>query len=258
MKTLRMALVAAVALGCHFDKLFQPSGGVRASRAGSQASQLRFTTQPDSTMKDSIIRPPVQVTAFDSAGHVVTSFTGNVKVAIGHDGAVLGGSNLTGTTNIAAVNGVATFANLRIDQIGTGYTLTAAASPLAGDTSHAFDITATPPPAPGPATKLAFVGQPTNTSPGATISPPVRVAAVDDQNNIVTTFSGSITIAIGHNGGLLKPGTLSGTLLQPAVNGVAIFTDLSIDQAGTDYYTLSASNPQLGTMESVHFSVQVL
>ena len=256
MKTLRLALLAAVALGCHFDKLFQPSGGVRASRAGSQASQLRFTTQPHSTMKDSII-PPVQVTAFDSAGNVVTSFTGNVKVAIGHDGAVLGGANLTGTTTVAAVNGVATFANLRIDRIGTGYTLTATATPLAGDTSDAFDITATPPPTPGPATKLAFVGQPTNTSPGATISPPVRVAAVDDQNNIVTTFSGSMTIAIGHNGGLLKPGTLGGTLLQPAVNGVAIFTDLSIDQAGTDYYTLRASHPQLGTMESAPFSVLV-
>ncbi len=254
MKTLHLALLAAVALGCHFDKLFQPSGGVRASRAGSQASQLTFTTQPHSTMKDSII-PPVQVTAFDSAGNVVTSFTGNVKVAIGHDGAVLGGANLTGTTTVAAVNGVATFANLRIDQIGTGYTLTATATPLAGDTSDAFDITATP--TPGPATKLAFVGQPTNTSPGATISPPVRVAAVDDQNNIVTTFSGSMTIAIGHNGGLLKPGTLGGTLLQPAVNGVAIFTDLSIDQAGTDYYTLRASHPQLGTMESAPFSVLV-
>ncbi|HXL05879.1 MAG TPA: hypothetical protein VN964_03050 [Gemmatimonadales bacterium] len=253
MKTLRLALLAAVALGCHFDKLFQPSGGVRASRAGSQASQLRFTTQPHSTMKDSII-PPVQVTAFDSAGNVVTSFTGNVKVAIGH-GAVLGDANLTGTTTVAAVNGVATYANLRIDQIGTGYTLTATATPLAGDTSNPFDITATP--TPGPATKLAFVGQPTNTSPGATISPPVRVAAVDDQNNIVTTFSGSITIAIGHNGGLLKPGTLGGTLLQPAVNGVAIFTDLSIDQAGTDYYTLRASHPQLGTMESAPFSVLV-
>jgi len=252
MKTLRLALLAAVALGCHFDKLFQPSGGVHASRAGSQASQLRFTTQPDSTMKDSVIRPPVQVTAFDSAGHVVTSFTDTVKVA------VLGSANLTGTTNVAAVNGVATFANLRIDQIGTGYTLTAAASPLAGDTSDAFDITATPPPTPGPATKLVFLQPPTNTAPGATISPPVRVAAVDDQNNIVTTFSGSITIAIGHNGGLLKPGTLSGTLLQPAVNGVATFTDLSIDQGGTDSYTLSASNPQLGTMESAPFRVSVL
>ena len=258
MKTLRFVLLATVAVGCHFDKLFQPSDGLHASRAGSTARQLRFTTQPQSTMKDTIIRPPVQVTALDSAGNAVTSFTGSVTVAIGHNGGALGAGHLTGTTDVAAVNGVATFANLRIDQIGTGYTLTATASPLAGATSDAFDITATQPPTPGAATKLLFVGQPTSTSPGATIAPPVRVAAVDDQNNIVTSFSGSITIAIDHNGGLLKPGTLSGTLLQPVVNGVATFADLSIDQAGTDYYTLVASNPQLGTMQSAQFSVPVL
>jgi hypothetical protein len=254
MRTLRFALLASVALGCHFDKLFQPSGGGHAPPVGSTKSRLRFTTQPHSTMKDSTIRPPVEVTAFDTSGNVVRSFTGTVTVAIGHNGGLVSGG-LKGSTNVAAVNGVATFANLSIDQIGTGYTLTAAASTLAGDTSTAFDITATPPPT-GAATKLAFVTQPNNTAPGATIAPPVRVAVVDDQNNIVTTFVGNITIAIGHNGGLLQRGTLRGTLLQPVMNGIATFADLSIDQAGTDYYTLVASNSQLSVnLESVHFSV---
>ena len=206
-------------------------------------------------MKDSIIRPPVQVTAFDSAGNVVTSFTGSVKVAIGDNGGVLGDGRLTGTTDVAAVNGIATFANLRIDQIGTGYTLTATASPLVADTSDAFDITATPPPAPGPATKLAFAVQPTNTAPGAMISPPVQVAALDDQNNIVTSFSGTISIKIGHNGSLLGA-TLNGTTDVPAVNGVAVFSNLSINDLSVTYYTLVASNAQLGdSIESGHFTV---
>jgi len=257
MRTMRLALLAAVALGCHVDKLFQPSAGTHAPPAGSAASRVRFTMQPHSTIQDSTIQPPVQVTAFDSAGSVVTSFTGTVTVAIGHNGGVVSAGQLKGTTSVAAVQGVATFADLRIDQIGTGYTLTAAAAPLAGDTSAAFDVTATAPPT-GPATQLAFVGQPTNTAPGATMTPPVRVAAVDAQDNVVTTFGGSITIAIGHNGGLLQAGTLRGTLLQPAVNGVATFTDLSIDQAGTGY-TLMATNSQLsnGSMESAAFSIGV-
>ena len=208
-------------------------------------------------MKDSIIRPPPQVTAFDSTGNVVMSFTGTVSVAIGHNGGLASEGHLRDSTQVAAVNGVATFANLSIDQIGTGYTLTAAAASLDGDTSAAFDVTATPPTT-GPATKLMFVRPPTSTAPGATISPPVQVAAVDDQNNIVTTFRGSITIAIGHNGGLLKAGTLSGTLLQPAVNGVATFADLSIDQGGTDYYMLQAGNTQLGNVDSSHFFISVL
>jgi len=206
-------------------------------------------------MKDSIIRPPLQVTAFDSAGNVVTSFMGSVKVAIGDNGGVLGDGQLTGTADVAAVNGIATFANLRIDQIGRGYTLTATASPLAADTSDAFDITATPPPAPGPATKLAFAVQPTNTAPGAMISPPVQVAALDDQNNIVTSFSGTISIKIGHNGSLLGA-TLNGTTDVPAVNGVAVFSNLSINDLSVTYYTLVASNAQLGdSIESGHFTV---
>jgi len=256
MKTLPLAFLAALTVGCHFDKLFQPSDSGHAPPIGSTKSRLVFTVQPDSTMKDSVIRPPVQVTAFDSAGHVVETFTGTVTVAIGDNGGLVTSGSLSGTKQVAAVNGVATFANLSIDQIGTGYTLAAAAASLTGDTSAPFDVTATPP-TPGPATKVMFVRQPTSTPPGATIKP-VQVAVVDDRNNIVTTFSGSITIAIDHNGGLLKPGTLSGTLLQPAVNGVATFADLSIDQGGTDYYTLQAGNPQLGNVESLHFSVSVL
>ena len=206
-------------------------------------------------MKDSIIRPPLQVTAFDSAGNVVTSFTGSVKVAIGDNGGVLGDGQLTGTADVAAVNGIATFANLRIDQIGRGYTLTATASPLAADTSDAFDITATPPPAPGTVTKLKFAFEPTNTAPGAMISPPVQVAALDDQNNIVTSFSGTISIKIGHNGSLLGA-TLNGTTDVPAVNGVAVFSNLSINDLSVTYYTLVASNAQLGdSIESGHFTV---
>ena len=255
MKTLRFAVLTAVALGCHFDKLFQPSGGGHAPPVGSTQSRLSFTTQPDSTqMKDSTIQPPVQVTAFDSAGNVVTSFTGTVTVAIGHNGGLVSGGRLTGTTDVAAVNGVATFANLRIDQIGTGYTLAAAAAPLAGDASRAFDVTATPPP-PGPATRLAFAVEPTNTAPGAMISPPVQVAAVDDRNNTVTTFSGTISIKIGHDGSLLGA-TLNGTKDVPAVNGVATFSNLSINDLSVTYYTLVASNAQLGdSIESGHFTV---
>ncbi len=40
-------------------------------------------------MTDSIITPPVQVTVFDAAGNVVTTFTGNVTLAIGNDPGVL-------------------------------------------------------------------------------------------------------------------------------------------------------------------------
>ena len=207
-------------------------------------------------MKDSTISPPVQVTALDADGHVMTNFTGTVTVAIGENGGVLQQGKLSGSNQVAAVGGVTTFDDLSIDQVGKGYTLTSTASPFEGDTSAAFDITATPPAGPGPATKLLFVGQPTNTAPGATISPPVRVEALDDQNNLVTSFGGTISIRIEHDGSLLAGANLNGTKDVPAVHGVAIFANLSINELSVTYYTLLASSAQLGaSIESGHFTV---
>ncbi|HEV2669815.1 MAG TPA: hypothetical protein VGU74_01885, partial [Gemmatimonadales bacterium] len=104
------------------------------------------------------------------------------------------------------------------------------------------------------ATRLVITGQPSRTLPLMTITPGVRVEAVDDLGNTVTTFNGSVTIAIGHNGGLVLPGTLSGTKTLSFVNGVATFSDLSIDQAGNGY-TLVVSGSGLRTAESNAFNV---
>ena len=86
-----------------------------------------------------------------------------------------------------------------------------------------------------PPLHLAFTVQPSTTLPFTTMSPPVQVAALDAYGNPVPSFTGSMTIAIGHNGGMLMPGTLSGTKTVSAVNGVATFSDLSIDQLGHGY-----------------------
>src|SRR2546422_11731109 len=91
MKTLRVALVAALVAGCHFDKLFNSApGGSHAPPPGSSSTRLAFTAPPTDAMKDSIIQPPVQVTVFDSAGNVMTSFTGDVTLALGKDPSEIG------------------------------------------------------------------------------------------------------------------------------------------------------------------------
>src|SRR4029077_19654807 len=82
---------------------------------------------------------------------------------------------------------------------------------------------------------LVFTTQPSTTLPMLTITPAVQVKAVDDLGNTVATFTGPVTIAIGHNGGLVMQGTLSGTKTVTMVNGVATFSDLSIDQPGNGY-----------------------
>jgi len=48
---------------------------------------------------------------------------------------------LTGTLTVNAVNGVATFPGLSIDQLGSGYTLTVSSGALTPDTTSAIDVT---------------------------------------------------------------------------------------------------------------------
>jgi hypothetical protein len=105
-----------------------------------------------------------------------------------------------------------------------------------------------------PPPHLAFTVQPSRTLPLLAIQPAVQVTALDALGNRVSTFNGQVTIAIGHNGGLIAPGTLSGTRTVTAVNGVATFSDLSIDQPGSGY-TLVVSAPSVVGAESTPFNI---
>jgi len=108
-----------------------------------------------------------------------------------------------------------------------------------------------------PPLQLAFTQQPSTTLPLMTIQPAVQVAVVDAAGNRATSFTGQVTIAIGHNGGVVVPGTLSGTKTVNVVNGVATFADLSIDQLGNGY-TLVVSTPAVVTAESTPFNIGAL
>jgi hypothetical protein len=84
--------------------------------------------------------------------------------------------------------------------------------------------------------------------------PGVQVTVLDASDNQVTTFNGPVTIAIGRNGGAIVPGTLSGTRTVTAVDGVAVFNDLSIDQLGRNY-TLTVSAAGVTGSESASFHI---
>src|SRR5207249_8881609 len=127
-------------------------------------SQLDCTVQPMTTPAGAAITPAVQVAVQDALGNTVTSFSGTITVTPGVN---LAGGTLAGHTTVTAVNGVATFADLSIDKVGS-YTLQATGAGLT-TASASFDVT------PGAVTQLAFTVQPGATVAGASITPAVQV-----------------------------------------------------------------------------------
>jgi VCBS repeat-containing protein len=103
----------------------------------------------------------------------------------------------------------------------------------------------------GAATKLTFSQAPVTTSAGTTITPAVQVAIQDAGGNTVTSANSAVTLAIGSNP---AGGTLSGTLTVGAVNGVATFSNLSIDRSGNGY-TLTAAASGLTGATSPTFDI---
>ena len=206
------------------------------------ATRLGFTTQPAPAAAGAVITPPVVVAVQDGDGNTVTTATNAVTVALGSNP---GGGTLSGTTTVTAVNGVATFADLRISGVGAGYTLAVSSPGLTGATSAPFSVTA------GAASKLGFVVQPGPVTAGAAIAPAVTVAVQDAAGSTLTGATNPISLAIGTNAG---SGTLSGITTVAAVTGVATFSGLSIDKAAAGY-TLAAASPGLLTATSNPFPV---
>ncbi len=102
-----------------------------------------------------------------------------------------------------------------------------------------------------PPSRIAFSLQPSTTSAGAVINPPVVVAVQDARGNTVAAAANSVTVAIAANP---AGGTLAGTLTVGAVGGLATFRDLTIDKAGAAY-SLSATAVGLGDATSASFDV---
>jgi len=105
---------------------------------------------------------------------------------------------------------------------------------------------------PGPASRLAFLQQPTATAAGRPIGPPVTVAVQDGHGNPVPSYSGTVTLTLGSS----PPGaTLGGTTTAGAIGGVATFGALVIEQIGSGYTLVANALPALTPATSDTFTV---
>jgi NHL repeat len=100
---------------------------------------LKVTIQPPGSIS---VGAPFSIAASlvdVGSNGVFTDFTATVSVAI-KSGSGTAGATLSGTTSVAAVNGVATFSNLSIDKSGTSYILTTGSPGVKSADTNTFAI----------------------------------------------------------------------------------------------------------------------
>jgi streptogramin lyase len=100
------------------------------------ATQLVITQQPPSTVGVNSTFG-MQASIEDVYGNVVTSASGPVSVAFASNPT---GATLGGTLTMTASGGVASFTNLTINKIGSGYTLLVSSSGLSSATSNPINV----------------------------------------------------------------------------------------------------------------------
>ena len=207
--------------------------------------RLAIATQPSSS-----VTPGAgfgfTVTVETAGDKIDSAYNGNVTVAIANNPGV---STLGGTLTVAAVNGVATFSGLTLNNAGNGYTFQATASGLPTITTGSFNVTS---PVVNSANQLLVHSlSPASLSPGSPFT--VVIYAVTSGGIIDSTYSGNVTLALASNPGG-STSLLGGTLTVAAVNGVATFSGLTLNNAGNGY-TLRATATGLTATTTGSFNV---
>lgn len=163
---------------------------------------------------------------------------------------IIAGNNNTNAAAVAANSGVVSTATPSVGVSGlTSNTLYSYAIVQVNDTAQSNVITGTFTTAATAvvATKLMFTTQPANTVVGSVMAN-VVVAAVDGDDNLDTSFTGDITLALQTGSG-----ALFGTLTKAAVNGVATFNDLGNNTLNTGA-VLRATSVGLTLVDSNSFN----
>ena len=224
-------------------------------------SQLVVTTQPSTAVEPA--QPfATQLSLVDVDGVPVFGANSAITLGIANNP---GASTLSGTVTVNAVNGVAVFNGLSINNSGFGYTLQGSSGSLSV-ISAAMDVitvgtggigkgdsttTYAGGRLNGPQTisQLVFTTQPPSVlEPG---QPFVTQLSLLDVDGIpVFGANNAITLGIANNPGA---STLSGTVTVNAVNGIAVFSGLSINNSGFGY-TLQATS---GTFSVTSSSINV-
>jgi adhesin/invasin len=158
---------------------------------------------------------------------------------------ISGGGTITGGAATTNTVGIATLGSWTLGTVAGGNSLRATVTGLQPLTFTATGVADVP-------KRLAFLVAPSGVIAGDTIDPPVRVAIQDQHGNTNSAAQGLVQLGFGAMGD--PAAKLVGTQAVDAVGGIAVFSNLSIDSAGTGY-TLVATSGTLTGAESGPFDV---
>src|SRR5262249_3645220 len=137
---------------------------------------------------------------------------------------------LGGTLIRTASAGIATFTGLTLSRAATGYSLSASGSGLSAATTNPFNVNA------AAATQWVVSTQPpSSVTAGAAFA--LVAAANDPFGNVDSTYSGSVSLALGTNP---STATLGGTTTINASAGVATFSGLTLNKAASGYSLIAS------------------
>jgi hypothetical protein len=202
---------------------------------------------PDQTVTDTatISDPPLVSTGVSLTANQGVAFTGQAVATFTDPGTPGGeplsvyGANINWGDGTAVSPGTITGPSSGVFKVTGGHTYAAAGTyavqvTLAHDTAPSTFVSST---LVVSATHLAVTTQPPASVPAGS-SFGLAVSAEDPNGNLLTGFSGSVTLALASNPG---GSTLGGTLTVNAVDGVATFSGLTLDRTGNGYALLATA-----------------
>lgn len=203
--------------------------------ASGPADKLAIITGPANSITAGTDIPLV-IAVEDQEGNVVASDNSS-SITVLLDGVALG------TTTADA--GTAAFSNISITEAATAdiFSFTDSTAGVSGISSGSFQITSA-----GPISLTIIAQPPASGIAGQTLSA-VSIQVEDQYGNPVNGSSVSLALGNGAPAGAI----LGGTLTESTTNGIATFSDLTLNRAGT--YTLSASDGSLPSVSSNSFSI---
>ena len=199
---------------------------------------LAVSSQPTGAVSGAVLGGQPVVHVLDHAGLRIMTSTLAVTAAVEASGSAT--ATLLGTRTVTAVQGEATFTDLRLDGGGSHF-LTFSGSNVFNATSSSITITQN-------ATTIAMDRQPAGATSGIAFTTQPRVRVEDATQNVVLGATTAITASIASG-----TGSLVGTTTVSAVNGVATFANLAVTGGGSHTLTFTATG--LAAATSAAFSV---